>query len=163
MFDLLKIQNPNIFSKLQVIDGDCSKIGLGLRPRDLERLKSVSIIFHSAASVRFDEPLKQSILLNTRGTSELCKLAEKLPNLKAFVHVSTAFCNAEQSVVEEKVCQVKRLVGRGYKLTYFRSTLLPQISGIILILPRTMVMMCWMLLKKSMDFEYSENKEFAFL
>lgn len=56
-----------------------------------------------AASVRFDDAVKKAILMNTRGTEEICKLALQLPNLKSVVHVSTTYCNPFQSRVQEEV------------------------------------------------------------
>lgn len=55
---------------------------------------------------RFDDPLRSSILLNTRGTYELVKIAEKLKNLVVFMHCSTAYCNPFETTVEEKVSRL---------------------------------------------------------
>ena len=52
---------------------------------------------------RFDDALRNSILLNTRGTYELLKIAETLKNLICFMHCSTAYSNALNDVIEEKV------------------------------------------------------------
>ena len=51
----------------------------------------VDVIFHGAATVRFDEPLKTAVEINVRGTREMFKLARGCTKLKAFVHVSTAY------------------------------------------------------------------------
>ena len=66
-------------------------------------LKNVSLIFHSAASVRFDDSLKYAILMNTRGTHELMKFAESLTKLKVVMHVSTTYSNVYLETVEEKI------------------------------------------------------------
>lgn len=77
---------------------------LGLSESDRNLLKStINIIFHVAASVRFDDHLKDAILLNTRGTREVCKLANDTTNLDIFVHVSTTYCN---SVVGKEIEEV---------------------------------------------------------
>lgn len=78
-------------------------LGLGLSDLDKKLMENVSVIFHSAASVRFDDPLKDAILMNTRGTREMLEFAMTLKNLKVFLHVSTTFCNADYQVIEEKV------------------------------------------------------------
>ena len=78
-------------------------LNLGISDLDLEKLKSCSIIFHAAASVRFDDPLKKAVLLNTRGTRETCRLAMTMPNLKAFVHVSTAYIQPKNFYVKEQL------------------------------------------------------------
>lgn len=79
------------------------ELSLGIAESDRQKLSNCSIIFHCAASVRFDDPIKKAILLNTRGTRELCLLARKMPKLKALVHVSTAFVQPKQLHVEEKI------------------------------------------------------------
>lgn len=79
------------------------KLNLGICESDLDKLKACSVIFHSAATVRFDDPLKSAILLNTRGTREMCKLAQTLPHLKALVHVSTAYIQPKNFYVKEKI------------------------------------------------------------
>lgn len=55
---------------------------LGLSKADREKIiNEVSIIYHVAASVRFDDPLKDAVLLNMRGTREVCQLALETKNL----------------------------------------------------------------------------------
>lgn len=99
----MKEENPECFEKLQVIEGDIIELNLGISKADLEKLKSCSVIFHSAASVRFDDPIKKAILLNTRATREVCKLATTMHNLKALIHVSTAYVQPKNSFVEEQL------------------------------------------------------------
>lgn len=97
------MQQPNIIDKLHVIEGDGIELNLGISQSNLEKLKSCTIIYHAAASVRFDDPLKSAILLNMRGTREVCELARKMPKLKALVHVSTAYIQPKNLFVEEKI------------------------------------------------------------
>lgn len=61
------------------------------------------MIFHAASRVTFDDSLKDLILLNTRGTREVCEFALKLKNLVALVHVSTAYVNPELEEMGETV------------------------------------------------------------
>ena len=78
-----------------------SQLLLGISSENLDKIKKCSIIFHSAASIRFEDPLKEAILLNLRGTREICQLAMQMPNLKSFVHLSTAFIKAETFYADE--------------------------------------------------------------
>lgn len=103
VFERLHQENPTQFSKLSVIHGDCSTVGLGINDDDMKKVENVSVIFHSAASVRFDDSLKYAILLNTRGTVEVLRFAEKLHSIRAIVHVSTTYCNPDIKVVEEMI------------------------------------------------------------
>ncbi|XP_037813455.1 putative fatty acyl-CoA reductase CG8306 [Lucilia sericata] len=106
VFDRINRECPEVLDKLHAIQGDSQELGLAIAAKDLELLKNVSIIFHMAANVKFDDPLRSSILLNTRGTWELLKIAEKLKHLLAFIHCSTAYCNPFEKVVEERVYKI---------------------------------------------------------
>lgn len=54
-----------MLSKLIPIQGDITLPGLGLSETDLNTLiTEVSIVFHSAATVKFDEPLKYELYGN---------------------------------------------------------------------------------------------------
>lgn len=96
-------KNPSVLDKMIGIEGDVGALGLGLSSEQLEQLKDVSVVFHSAASVRFDDILKSAIILNTRGTHETIKFALTLSNLVSFVHVSTTYCYPDQRFLGEKV------------------------------------------------------------
>lgn len=77
------------------------QIRLGISPQNFQRIKNCSHIFHSAASVRFDDPLKDAIIMNTRGTREVCRLALEMPNLKSLVHISTTFIQPKTYFADE--------------------------------------------------------------
>lgn len=103
LFDILRKQNPKFMEKLIPINGDIMNPNLGISSDDRKLMKNVSIIFHSAASVRFDDSLKYAVLMNTRGTYEIMKLAETLKNIKIVMHVSTTYSNVHLTTIEEKV------------------------------------------------------------
>lgn len=105
VFDRLYAEKKDhlLGSKLIPIAGDVAELGLAMAEKDKMRMKDVSIVFHVAASVRFDDPLKEAILMNTRGTRETVAFAETLPKLDAFMHVSTTYCNPDWKVVEEQI------------------------------------------------------------
>lgn len=77
------------------------EIQLGITPQNLAKLKNCSQIFNVAASVRFDDPIKDAILMNTRGTREVCRIASEMPNLKSLVHVSTTFIQPKKFYADE--------------------------------------------------------------
>ena len=55
---------------------------LGLTPEDRSLLeKKVSVVFHCAANVRFDQKLKDAVNYNTLGTKRVLQLAEGMDNL----------------------------------------------------------------------------------
>lgn len=60
------------------------------------------MIFHFAATTRFNEKFKTSILLNVRGVREMIKLACECKNLKLFCHLSTAFVHLSEKILFDK-------------------------------------------------------------
>ncbi|KAL0273819.1 UNVERIFIED_CONTAM: hypothetical protein PYX00_006400 [Menopon gallinae] len=85
---------PNFREKITAIKGDCSVPRLGLSDEDYDMLtKRVSVIFHGAATVRFDEPLKVAAHINVRGVWEMMKFAKQCSSLKSIMHVSTTYSN----------------------------------------------------------------------
>ncbi|CAL1687698.1 unnamed protein product [Lasius platythorax] len=104
LFDKLRSEQPHCFKKLIPLKGDIEVEGLGLSSADRNTLiEKVSIIFHVAASVKFDDTLKKAVLMNTRATRDICVLGESLKNLVALVHVSTTYSQIDKSVVDEIV------------------------------------------------------------
>ena len=73
---------------------------------DRERMKSeINIVFHSVATVRFNDLLSKSVSMNVRGTKELMDLAKEMHNLISFVHISTCFvhCHLQDEVIREEI------------------------------------------------------------
>lgn len=103
IFDVLRIKYPDFAEKLVPIAGDVSELDLSLSESSKKLMKNVSIIFHSAASVRFNDSLKYAVLMNTRGTREIMNFAESLPKIKVVMHVSTTYSNVYLQTVEEKI------------------------------------------------------------
>lgn len=60
-------------------------------------------MFHFAASLRLEAPLLEGIEMNTKGTLRVLKIAKKMKNLVAFVHLSTAFCYPDYDRLAERV------------------------------------------------------------
>ncbi|KAJ9600161.1 hypothetical protein L9F63_009571 [Diploptera punctata] len=104
LFRNLEAQKSEIIKKIIPIPGDCMNINLGISESNYKMLEeNVSIVFHCAASVRFNDTLKKAIIMNVRGTRETMLLARKMKNLKVFVHVSTCYCHCDKKVVEERM------------------------------------------------------------
>ena len=74
--------------------------------KDRERMKSeINIIFHSAATIQFNDLLSKSVSMNVRGTKELMDMAKEMKNLVSFVHVSTCYvhCHLQGEVIREEI------------------------------------------------------------
>lgn len=76
---------------------------LGISDNDRnEIISKIDIIFHCAANVRFDQTLRSAVEMNTGGTLRMLQLAEKISQLKVFVHVSTSYCHCNEDILEER-------------------------------------------------------------
>ncbi|XP_022120956.1 putative fatty acyl-CoA reductase CG5065 [Pieris rapae] len=104
-FSRLRKEKPGLFeSKVFFIAGDCSEIGLGMSEEDRALIiNRTHIVFHVAASVRFDDTLKVAARLNLRGTREVVELAKEIKNLEVLVHVSTSYANTNRETIDEVV------------------------------------------------------------
>lgn len=92
-----------MLEKIIPVEGDVTLLKLGLSQNSLKAMENVSIIFHAAASVRFDDTFKYAVLLNTRGTRETLRFAETLKQIKVVLHVSTTYCNVKSKIVKEEI------------------------------------------------------------
>ncbi|KAK3917438.1 Fatty acyl-CoA reductase 1 [Frankliniella fusca] len=104
LFDRLRAERPGALSKVVVLPGDITELALGLSPEHQALVRQeVSVVFHVAASVRFDDPFQKAVFTNLRSTREVVALARAMPQLKVLVHVSTAYTNINRDPVEERV------------------------------------------------------------
>ncbi|XP_070154143.1 putative fatty acyl-CoA reductase CG5065 isoform X3 [Polyergus mexicanus] len=104
VFDRIRLEFPGTLNKIFPVKGDVGMPELGLQPEDKDMLiQRVNIVFHSAATVRFNEPLKVAVNLNTRGTDRMIDLCRRMTNLISVIHVSTAYSNADRREIEESI------------------------------------------------------------
>ena len=83
VFDALRKDSPEVLNKLVAIGGDMSLAQMGISPADVKMLsENVSIVFHSAATVKFDEVLKIAVEMNLKGTMRLIELCRKMERLE---------------------------------------------------------------------------------
>lgn len=79
-------------NKLVPIAGDMSLSSLGVSPSDIKMLSdNVSIVFHSAATVKFDEALKSAVEMNLKGTMRLIELVRKMDRLEVNICPISSF------------------------------------------------------------------------
>ena len=104
IYDGIKAKNPSLFSRVYPVKGDVSLPDLGLS-REYRNLlvEKVNIVFHVAATVRFNEPLHVAVNVNTKGTARVIQLWNEVRYPISFVHVSTAYSNANLHEILEKV------------------------------------------------------------
>ncbi|XP_052228168.1 fatty acyl-CoA reductase 1-like isoform X2 [Dreissena polymorpha] len=104
LFEKVKTQNPDFKRKCKAIEGDIIKEDLGLDQGDHDLLtKEVSVVFHSAATIKFDEEMKLSVDMNIGGVHSMLEFCKTLPKLVSFVHISTAYANCDRNKIDEEV------------------------------------------------------------
>ncbi|XP_050436156.1 fatty acyl-CoA reductase 1-like isoform X5 [Adelges cooleyi] len=102
IFDRLRKERPDFTNYIKVIDGDLTSPSLSLSTVNHEwLLKNVNFIFHCAATVKFNEPIKNATKTNIEGSENLIDIALQMKALKGFVHVSTAYSHYPRTEIEE--------------------------------------------------------------
>jgi fatty acyl-CoA reductase len=97
-------EKPEMMKKIYPIWGDVTIPNFGLNSDHLNRVaETTDIMFHLAASLKLEATLKPNIIMNLLGTKYAIDLAKQMKNLIQMVHLSTAFCNVEPEIAEEKV------------------------------------------------------------
>jgi fatty acyl-CoA reductase len=80
-----------LLDKLVAVEGDVCQENLGLKPDDLSKILSeVNICYHSAATIRFTEPLKTASSIHILGTQHVVEMCQQMHQFQTLVHVSTA-------------------------------------------------------------------------
>lgn len=103
-FSLARKEVPNLAEKIIAIGGELGEENIGLSEEDLALLiDRVNILFHVAATVKFNEKLKIAVELNVVAVRRVLEFAKKLRNGVAFVHTSTAYAHTNRDCIEEVV------------------------------------------------------------
>lgn len=108
VFSVIQESNPSALDKIVGVEVDLA-VGFWVMPKDEKiqsALKDVNIIFHCAASVRFDDPLRKAILINICATKSMLDFAQTLKHLDVYMHVSTTYSNCDRLKIEEKVNKI---------------------------------------------------------
>ncbi|MGH0176797.1 UNVERIFIED_CONTAM: hypothetical protein FKN15_075205 [Acipenser sinensis] len=104
LFDRLREEQPDFKEKIIAVNSDLTQLELDLSKEDQEKLADcIQIVFHCAATVRFNESLKDAVQLNVLATQKLLALAHRMKHLEIFLHVSTAYANCNRKLIEEVV------------------------------------------------------------
>ncbi|XP_017783401.1 PREDICTED: putative fatty acyl-CoA reductase CG5065 isoform X1 [Nicrophorus vespilloides] len=108
IFSVMKEMHKDYLEKIIWMDGDIVKPNLGLSQENLDYIyNNVNIFYHSAASVKLVDNLKNSIINNIYGTEMVYSVAEACKKIECFMHVSTIFCSHgfSRSVLKEQIPQ----------------------------------------------------------
>jgi fatty acyl-CoA reductase len=86
-----------ILEKVVPIQGDLVLKHLGMTPEDRKLLtEEVEVILNCAASVNFNEPLRDALQINYFGSLRVLDLAHECKKLICMTHVSSTFVNSNQ-------------------------------------------------------------------
>ncbi|CAH0714672.1 unnamed protein product, partial [Brenthis ino] len=119
VFNRVKADCPDNLKKIVVVKGDITEFKLGLNSKDLHMLQEkVSIVFHFAATLKFNEPLSVAMKVNYEGTDEVLRVSNSMKNIEVFVYMSTIFSNTdhERSTVIEELYPSPKHVDEVYKM-----------------------------------------------
>ncbi|RZB38783.1 NAD binding 4, Epimerase, and/or 3Beta HSD domain containing protein, partial [Asbolus verrucosus] len=122
LFDPLKKQNSAALKKYRDIPGDMCEDNHGISPENrFLPPNEVNFIYHSAASIRFDDSLKTAVRVNTKSIKTLLQFARECKQLLLLVHVSSFYVFHEE-VLYERAYERPREECEGY-IFYERSNL----------------------------------------
>ncbi|XP_055699174.1 putative fatty acyl-CoA reductase CG5065 [Phlebotomus papatasi] len=108
VFDRVRARDPLALDKMTCIAGDINDASFGLDDSNMTKVvENVTMVFHVAATVKFNESLRDAACLNTLGTQRMMDLCCKMKKLKSVVHVSTAYSNPGLKYVGETVYATK--------------------------------------------------------
>lgn len=103
-FSHLNEINPNALEKIHIVEGDICEPNCGMSDSDRKLIaERVSIVFHSAADVRFDRRLVDAYHTNVNGT-------------KNVLDFSSEFSNLLVSVIYQEIKKILKLELGFYKL-----------------------------------------------
>ncbi|XP_067209365.1 putative fatty acyl-CoA reductase CG5065 isoform X2 [Linepithema humile] len=99
LFQRIKMEKPYVLQKVVPLNGDITSDNLGFTEEQRKRLiNEVHVVFHCAASTRFNAKLKDAIEMNT-----VLDLAKQMKQLECFLHLSTTFCHVDQKELAERM------------------------------------------------------------
>ncbi|VVC88105.1 unnamed protein product [Leptidea sinapis] len=102
LYTRLKKEKPSYLNKIVPVIGDICLPQLGLSTKEEKLLiDSVSFVFHSAATVNFNDELIKTYNINVKGTERVLELCKQMKKLEALVHVSSTYANTHQEIIEE--------------------------------------------------------------
>lgn len=89
----LAVFHPGVdTARIEVLRGDITKPGLGMRPAAYKRLRRYAThVVHAAATIKLSVPPECAEAVNVGGTAEVLRLAEACVRLRRFAHISTAY------------------------------------------------------------------------
>ncbi|XP_046837227.1 fatty acyl-CoA reductase wat-like [Vespa crabro] len=127
LFDTLRKQQPGFQNRLVAIEGDCSLPNLGISTTDRAKLiREVSIVFHVAATVRFNEKIKLAAAINVQSMKDLIHLSKEMSKLKR----NALLCHSiiDRSIHPDLICHISNTYEKFRPSTAYANCLENQIE-----------------------------------
>lgn len=123
--------------RVRAVAAHLDRPGLGLPADRRDALaREVHAIAHCAASVQFTLPLDEARAINLRGTREMLDLAGRAPELRRFVHVSTAYVAGDR---DGRYREDEFDLGQASRNTYEQTKLEAELEVLAAGLPGTVI------------------------
>jgi len=92
MFENLVRERPEVMTKIIPVEGDISLPIFGISTSDLQLLvENVSVVFNSAATIRFNEPMRTAVQMNVKGPQELLHICRQMKHLDVISIISYTY------------------------------------------------------------------------
>ena len=113
--------------RVQVLDGDIEKAGLGLEEEKLLEIQStVTVYIHAASSINLQRSLKSIATSVVEPSLAIAEIALSSPRMAQFVYISTAYANAHlhnlhdgiDTVINEEIYPLRPASGDSTDLEY---------------------------------------------
>jgi thioester reductase-like protein len=97
----------NVANRIEVFEGNIVEPNFGLSEHDYKNLtQTTNIIFHSAATIKFNLPLSEAYTINVTGTENILKFSSKCWHnnvLERLNHISTAYVTGRQNMIKDVI------------------------------------------------------------
>lgn len=103
IFERIKSEKPEVLKKIIPIEGDIAEENLGISDENLKIISVTNIIFNIAASVTFEDTVKEAYKRNTKSFIYIIEMAKKMKNLQVLMQCSTGYCFPHVPLIEEKI------------------------------------------------------------
>lgn len=83
MFDRLRKEKPDFADRIRIVEGNVEQPLIGMSTADHEWIvENVNLVFHCAATVKFDEKIDVAAKINVQGTEKMLALATEMKHLE---------------------------------------------------------------------------------
>jgi fatty acyl-CoA reductase len=111
IFDRVRARDASVLRKIVPVSGDLGLPGLGIEATTRDQLvNNVSVVFHAAATVKFNEPFKTAVQQNLAGTAAVVGLCKEMKKLSVRVrHAGDTPSSSTRTYKNILLCEGKKI------------------------------------------------------